>query len=194
MDDEQDEAYYASFMKAVEYYEADNYIPALAFFERALELGDTNISINAYIGGIYKEIERYEDAFISYNKIIAELEQKPFIQENGKPMQFYSDRAFVNIALEKYDEAIVDYNRAIEIENDKASYYNGRAQAYYFKDKFTEAISDMSKAISIDDSFSWYWERRASIFANINMHEQSSYDTFRAYLARCVNVSDDEDD
>jgi hypothetical protein len=194
MNDERNEVYYSFFEKAVEYYEAEKYIPALAFFERAAELGDTNISINAYLAGCYKEIEEYEKSLESYNKIIAELEQSPFIQDDDDPLQFYSNRAFVNIALEKYDEAIIDYNRAIEIENDNAFYYNGRAQAYYLIEKYAEALFDMSQAISLDDSVSWFWERRAAIFNELGKNEQSSYDTFRAYLAQCSAKDNDDEE
>jgi tetratricopeptide (TPR) repeat protein len=192
MSDEHNTDYYND--KGIEYYKADNYIAALAFLEHSRELGETNIGVLEYLADAYKEIEEYEKSLAVHNEVIADLEQNPIVKENGKLLQFYSDRAFVYTAMEKYDKAIEDYNRAIEIENDRAWHYNGRAQAYYHTDKYAEALLDMSKALYLDDGVSWYWERRATIFSVLGKREQTDYDIFRAYLCQCTPIDDDDDD
>jgi tetratricopeptide (TPR) repeat protein len=192
MNDEHNRDYYND--KGIEYYKADNYIAALAFFEQSRKLGEKNIGILEYIADTYKEIEEYEKSLEVHNEVIAELEQNPFIKDDGKPLQFYNDRAFVYIAMEKYDEAIEDFTRAIEMESGRASFFNGRAQAYYHTEKYAEALLDMSKALYLDDGVSWYWERRATIFSQLRIHDQADYDIFRAYLCLCTPTDDDDED
>ena len=52
--------------------------------------------------------------------------------------------------LEKYDEAILNYNKAIEINPDNADYYYNRGDSYYNLDKYDEAISNYDKAIKLN--------------------------------------------
>lgn len=191
MNEERSSDYY--YDKGVEYFEAENYIAALAFFDRVRELGESDIGLDGHTAEAYKKIEEYEKSLVYYNRVISELEKNPQFTDDGKPIHFYSDRAFVHIALEKYDEAIADYDIAIEIEDDEAFYYDGRAQAKYNKENLADALADMCKALYLEDSLPWFWERRAALFAEIGKHEQASYDTFRAYLCQCTSKYDGEE-
>jgi serine/threonine protein kinase len=50
----------------------------------------------------------------------------------------------------KLDEAIADYNTAIQLNPDYAKAYNSRGRSYYDQGKLDEAIADYTKAIRID--------------------------------------------
>ena len=55
--------------------------------------------------------------------------------------------------MKKYNEAIADYSKAIEIKPNKDQAYYNRGIAYYILEKYNEAIADYSKAIEIDPKY-----------------------------------------
>lgn len=66
----------------------------------------------------------------------------------------YSDRASAYMNLKQYDEAINDYNRIIEINNDKnisddfITYCN-RGLCFFYKNDFEKAVSDIKTGIRV---------------------------------------------
>ena len=53
----------------------------------------------------------------------------------------------------RLDEAILDYDRAIQINPDHAAIYYNRGIIYYRQGKLDEAFSDYNKAIQIDSDY-----------------------------------------
>jgi len=63
--------------------------------------------------------------------------------------------------LNKYDEAITMYKKAIEIDSLDPSYYNSCGDSLYNLNKYEEAITIFKKAIEIDSQNAIYfnnWE------------------------------------
>jgi tetratricopeptide (TPR) repeat protein len=58
----------------------------------------------------------------------------------------YYTRADLYSQIEKLDQAIADYGKAIEIMPDHAAAFHDRATAYALQKKFTEALDDLSRA------------------------------------------------
>lgn len=69
--------------------------------------------------------------------------------ENGN--KYYAER--------KYDKAIDEYSKAVEINAKKTKAYIMRGNAYHAKERYDEAIADYSKAIELDS-------RNAIVFIN----------------------------
>jgi tetratricopeptide (TPR) repeat protein len=61
----------------------------------------------------------------------------------------YYWRAGVYYDLEKYPEALSDYNRAISIKNDRAEIYDARAATYNKLGKFQDEINDLNQVIKL---------------------------------------------
>ncbi|MCK4788916.1 MAG: tetratricopeptide repeat protein [Desulfobacteraceae bacterium] len=61
----------------------------------------------------------------------------------------------------KYDQAISDYTKAIEMNPHEAKLYYNRGVAYYGKRWFDQAISDYGKAIEIDPDCASAYNNRA---------------------------------
>ncbi|MCW5771067.1 MAG: tetratricopeptide repeat protein [Rhodospirillaceae bacterium] len=57
----------------------------------------------------------------------------------------YYTRADFHSQMRKYDLAIADYTKAIEIMPDHAAAYGDRAVAYALEKKYTEALDDLSR-------------------------------------------------
>lgn len=62
---------------------------------------------------------------------------------------FYQKRADENIGKGEYDLAIVDYNKAVELNPKSVPAYFNRARAYFFKRSFAEAIESYGKVIEL---------------------------------------------
>ncbi len=67
----------------------------------------------------------------------------------------------------QYDEAIVDFNRAIELDPHKADYYRERGVSYHQRGEYDEAIADISRAIELDPfKADYYFERGVNNYFN----------------------------
>ncbi|MEO0925193.1 MAG: tetratricopeptide repeat protein [Cyanobacteria bacterium J06643_13] len=51
--------------------------------------------------------------------------------------------------LGRYEEALIDYNRAIELDANNSNFWNSRALKFSIQEKFKQAISDIDRAIEL---------------------------------------------
>jgi len=65
------------------------------------------------------------------------------------PADFYSKRADASLAKGEVDNALVDYNKAIEIKTDDPSLYVSRGKALFTKKSFDQSVKDYDKAIEL---------------------------------------------
>ncbi|CAN5667947.1 hypothetical protein BH20ACI4_BH20ACI4_15260 [soil metagenome] len=71
---------------------------------------------------------------------------------------FYQKRADENIGKGEYDLAIVDYNKALELNPKSVPAYFNRGRAFYFKREFASAVDSYSKVVELTpkDSVAFY--------------------------------------
>ncbi|MGI8893494.1 MAG: tetratricopeptide repeat protein [Bacteroidia bacterium] len=68
----------------------------------------------------------------------------------------------------KFDEAIMQYNLAIETRPSFATAYNNRGNSYAFKRDFQKALHDHTKAIELDPSYGRAWFNRAVTYFQLS--------------------------
>jgi len=68
----------------------------------------------------------------------------------SKSPKFYNNRGITFVEKGQYDEAISDFNKAIEINSKYDKAYNNRGITYRLKGQYDRAISDFNKAIEIN--------------------------------------------
>ncbi len=72
----------------------------------------------------------------------------------GKPNTFaYNNRGAAYNKLQQYDKAIIDFNRALEINPQDASSYNNRGFSFLQSDQNEEALNDFNKALEFNPSY-----------------------------------------
>ena len=82
------------------------------------------------------EIKRLKKAIYCFTKAME------FIPDD----MTYASRGRAYFMLENYEQAISDYNRAIELNPDESRYYLERGEVYYNKKDYKKAWSDVYKA------------------------------------------------
>lgn len=80
-----------------------------------------------------------------------------------KNYKYYIDNGIYNIQNGKYEDAIVDINKSIELKNDWEISYFYRAVAYQALENFDEAMMDYTKAIKINANMTDAYYNRAKI-------------------------------
>ena len=108
-----------------------------------IKLGDSNYEGSLKIAEKYKEEgnnslkeNKFQDAYDKYTLAIdLKIETK-------KNAIYYSNRAFVDLKLENFGDAIQDANSSIKIDPKYYKAYYRRAAANFFLTKFKEALQD----------------------------------------------------
>jgi Tfp pilus assembly protein PilF len=98
-----------------------------------------------------------------------ELKQKP-----GAPA--YHHRGLVLTSLEKYDQAIADFDEAIKLQPDEAPFYNSRGKAYHRKKDFEKALADYQKAIELNAKYAIAHNNRAILLRDMGRYEEALKD------------------
>ena len=80
-------------------------------------------------------------------------------QDEPKDAKFYVDRGIAYGEKGEYDQAIADFNRALEVDPKSASAYYNRGIGYWRKGQRDLAISDYTKALGINpkDADAYYY-------------------------------------
>ena len=105
----------------------------------------------------------------------ASTEQK---QSESRDAEFYNSRGIAYGEKGQYDEAISDYNKALEINQSYAEAYRNRGNAYFYKRQYDQAISDYNKALEINPKYAKAYNNRGVIYRLKGQYDQaiSDYD------------------
>jgi tetratricopeptide (TPR) repeat protein len=101
------------------------------------------------------------------------------VQESPGFYLFHFQRGELLYQQQKYDSALIYYNKAIAIRPDKAQMYSNRGAALYSKGMYSQAISDFSKAISLSTGptiDNRYYLNRCVVYTRCNQLEQAMKD------------------
>jgi len=80
----------------------------------------------------------------------------------------------------KYDEAIAEYNKAIELNKNFANAYSNRGRAYYMKKEYDRAVADYTTAIELDPETVAHYGGRGSAYFNKKQYPLAIQDFNRA--------------
>jgi tetratricopeptide (TPR) repeat protein len=134
--------------KGLAYYNLGQYDEAIANYNRVIELRPT---VGAYrgLGIAYSEIGASENATEAFDKA---LEMDTSIIEEGTYTRMYSkyySRGLTYYAMQEYDKAISDFDKAIELKSDYAGAYRDLGKAYVEIGDKTKANEAFKTAISL---------------------------------------------
>ena len=76
----------------------------------------------------------------------------------------------------RWEEAIAEYNKAIEIDPNLAIVYNNRGAAYFETGQYDLAIADLNKAIELDPNLDMAYANRALTYTVLGMDTEAEQD------------------
>jgi protein O-mannosyl-transferase len=80
----------------------------------------------------------------------------------------------------RYDEAIQQYNLALQARPEFASAYNNRGNSHAFKRDFQSALADQTRAIELDPGFGRAWFNRAVTHFQLGRLQEAMHDLEQA--------------
>jgi len=145
------------------YFEIKKYDLAIACFTRALEIRPNDLEFIISRGQSYEKQKNYDKAFENYD---AALQLDPnnvralswsvvlaHIPIRDVLLTFTCSRGLAYLHTKRYDEALVDFTRGIELDASNIRSYNNRGNTWAHKKDFEAAIRDYSAAIALNGQY-----------------------------------------
>lgn len=93
----------------------------------------------------------------------------------------YMERGNVFMEKGQYDQAILDYNKSLEINPKGAdAAYKNRGNAYYMKGQYDQAISDYSKSLETNPRDAWAYVNRGNAYYMKGQYDKAILDYNKA--------------
>jgi tetratricopeptide (TPR) repeat protein len=135
----------------------DRYEEALAEFTKALDLDPGNVRAIGNRAITYQEMGRYDDL--------------PWV---------IAWRGETYTQLERYDEAVADLNRAIELDPSLDWAIAARGLAYLAMKRYHEALEDLGHALERDPDNAWAIARRGETYRLMGRYDEALAEFSRA--------------
>jgi tetratricopeptide (TPR) repeat protein len=145
--------------------ERGKYEKAIELFSKAIEKhsGNTNsIGYYYFLGTCYYNRATAKSKIGMNKEAIKDLNRAIEYQPISTHYLLYGLRAIEYYKLEQYDDALKDYNKAINLNPNYINLYLCRADVYTKLKEYEKAISDFDKVIEggVDLPISYYWRGR----------------------------------
>ncbi|MDH5379792.1 MAG: tetratricopeptide repeat protein [Cyclobacteriaceae bacterium] len=172
----------AFYYRGIGYYKLALYDSALQDFITAEKLDSALTQIPVYKAFLFRQREQYDSALYYFND---------YIQKNPKDTAAYSliIRGKLQILLENHDEALVDFQNALNLDPVQESFYYYKFMAHFEKRDFDNAITQINKAINLNPSFYGYYFYKGNTFFEMGKY-QPAIEQYSLALDLNVNNAD----
>lgn len=183
-----DVEYILNFVLAQLIYFSENRTEAMPFLEQALNLApngrEREMGVPAvyfYKGYIQQAFYNHLEAAISAYTNAIELEP-----DDELASILYNNRGFAYDDLHNYDQAVLDYAKAIEFNSELAAAYSNRGVVYYNLGDYARALADHNKAIDLDPFLAEPYNNRGNVY-----YSQGKYDLAIADYNQAIKLKAD---
>ena len=113
----------------------------------------------------------WHDSFSLWTDTVAKYDRIPFA---------FTNRGYAYYKIGKYDEAIADYNKTLQLDATDAGTYHNRGVAYYHSGKNELALADFNKAFELKLDNSEVYNNRGAVYAAMGRSDAAIADFTRA--------------
>ncbi|REJ43634.1 MAG: tetratricopeptide repeat protein [Microcystis flos-aquae DF17] len=156
--------------QSVVYRYLENYEQALTVINQAISLVPNNPNHYNEKWGVLSELKRYDEGLAAINQAI----------HLAPRAAWYGNRGVLYYNQQKYELALSDYSKAIDINPNLADAYNNRGNLYKDLQKYDLALSDYSKAIDINPNDALAYNNRGNLYYNQQKYELALSDYSKA--------------
>ncbi|REJ56984.1 MAG: tetratricopeptide repeat protein, partial [Microcystis wesenbergii TW10] len=140
--------------QSVVYRYLENYEQALTVINQAISLVPNNPNYYNEKGGVLIELKRYDEGLAAITQAI----------HLAPRAAWYGNRGLVYHNQQKYDLALDDFNKAIELNPNYANAYNNRGNLYQDLQKYELALDDYNKAIELNPNYANAYNNRGILY------------------------------
>ncbi|MCA2896703.1 tetratricopeptide repeat-containing S1 family peptidase, partial [Microcystis sp. M039S1] len=152
----------------------ENYEQALTVINQAISLVPNNPNYYNEKWAVLSELKRYDEGLAAINQAI-----------NLAPRAaWYYNRGNLYYYQQKYDLALSDYDKAIELNPNYAKAYYNRGVLYYDQKKYELALADWNKAIELNPNFTDAYYNRGNLYYN-----QQKYDLALSDYNKAIDIN-----
>lgn len=153
---------------------------AIDYYVKAIELDTDNSFVNSYnnIADCFIDLKDYDKAFEYYN-----------LGMNVMPQQdsLYSNKGLLLKKIGRYNEAIEEFKKAIELDDKNTEYLENIAETYEFIGCVDRAYNYYLKIVELNPSHSQVYDRLARIET-----EKKQYKKAIEFMKKQIKVDPDE--
>jgi serine/threonine protein kinase len=96
----------------------------------------------------------------------------------------YNRRGLAYVSTRNYEQAIVDFTKAIRLDSEYAEAFNNRSTAHLLMDNFGQAVADCDRAIALAPQFVAAYVNRGIAYTGLRAYDQAVTDyTYALELA-----------
>jgi serine/threonine protein kinase len=114
---------------------------------------------------------------LSINTIPASTEQRDVVIQDSRA---YNKRGLAYVSTRNYEQAIVDYSKAIALDPEYAEAYNNRSTAHLLMENYGEAVADCQRALELAPDFVATYVNRGIAYTGLRLYEQALVDYNKA--------------
>ena len=124
-------------------------------YKAELAVDGTRVETRLQLAKVYLQIEAYTEAVDEYHRIIAAMEANAVpdsqnSEHNSDMSTAYYGLGLAYTGLEKFEDAVAAYQRAIAVIPDRAHTHAALASAYANMHRYTEALDAYKVAVRLD--------------------------------------------
>lgn len=158
------------------YYLLDNYEAAIDDFRQIIHFNPHNLLAYLLLSSAFIKkldyqaaLEQYKIAIILNNHLDKELDILIYIQ-----------CGWIFNKIGNYEEAIENFNEAINCNNNDPQIYNMRGRSYYELSKYEDAFSDFTQAIELDSDYVEAYSNRSAVSYRLKNYRKALQDSNKA--------------
>ncbi len=147
----------------------ENYEQALTVINQAISLFPNSPKSYIMKESVLDSLERYDEGLAAINQAI----------DLAPRALWYVIRAKYYFLQQKYELALADFNKALEINPNLAEAYLGRGGIYYYQQKDELALADFNKALEINPNLAEAYLGRGGIYIVFLCYLEGIYTALR---------------
>lgn len=130
----------------------------------------------------------YTAAIEAFNRAAGRVPQAQAKEIRADALYFLRGNA--RYALDDLNQALLDYGRAIEVNDEFAFAYGNRGNTYLQLDNDREALADFTRAIELDPAYANAYSGRAAVYSTLERYNDAVADYTRSIELDTDNVMD----